>query len=103
MQEIYTDLERKKFSKDNQLLINADESKIALKVIEEATELNEVLVKRITKRADLRPPIEKVIEEMGDLQFRMEVLAMKLGILKEVAARKEEKRKQVIKWNKENK
>lgn len=105
MSEIYTDLERKKVSFKDELniLTDASEEKITLKVIEEATELNEVLVKRLTKREDLKPPIEKVIEEMGDLQFRMMVLAAKLNIQNEVAERFKFKNKQVLKWIKENK
>jgi NTP pyrophosphatase (non-canonical NTP hydrolase) len=71
---------------------------LQLKVIEESSELIEVLIKRVTKSQDLKPPVEKVIEEMGDVIFRMAILAKKLGIEKDVAARIDEKSEQISKW-----
>jgi phosphoribosyl-ATP pyrophosphohydrolase len=56
-----------------------------LKVLEESHELCEVLVKSLTKSKP--PPLEKVIEEAGDLFFRLNVLCCKFGITKEVLER----------------
>lgn len=75
-----------------------DEDKLALKLVEECMELCEVLVKRVTKSTELKPPLEKVIEEMGDVMFRFEILGHKLGILDEVDERACEKAEQIDKW-----
>lgn len=77
-----------------------------LKVLEEASELSEVLVKCVTKRDKDKPPLEKVIEEMGDLHFRMHVLAHHLKIEDLVKDRMQEKADQLKEyidsgeWNK---
>lgn len=58
------------FTKDN----------VILKAIEECTELNEVLIKTITKNIDSKPSIDKIIEETGDVLVRLMVLIEKLDI-----------------------
>jgi len=75
-----------------------DEEELALKLVEECMELCEVLVKRVTKSSELKPPVEKVIEEMGDLQFRLFILAYKMEILPQVETRLKEKSDQIDKW-----
>lgn len=80
-----------------------DEEYLSLKVVEECNELSEVLVKRITKLEKYRPPLKKVIEEMGDVLFRMAALSEKLGINKEVNERKKEKAEQIEAWFNEDK
>lgn len=74
-----------------------------LKVVEETTELNEVLIKFITKKPELKPPIEKIIEEAGDTIFRLKVLLAYFKIEDEVEKRVAEKALQIDKWMKEMK
>lgn len=101
MNEVYQDFEMQK--KGMNQFIQGDLDKIILKVVEEATELNEVLVKTLTKREDLKPPTAKIIEEAGDLLFRLNVLANKLGIVKQIKDREAEKFQQVLEWHKNKK
>jgi NTP pyrophosphatase (non-canonical NTP hydrolase) len=69
-----------------------------LKVVEETTELNEVLIKFLTKSPELKPPIAKIIEEMGDTIFRMKVIATHFKINDEVNNRVKEKAAQLEEW-----
>lgn len=62
-----------------------------LKVLEESAELSEVLLKTITKAKGYKPPIDKIIEESGDLLFRIDVLAHKLGIKDKIQERRLQK------------
>lgn len=62
-----------------------------LKVIEEATELNEVLLKYLTKHGESRPSKEKIIEEAGDLLFRLFVLTDHINMYESVHQRITEK------------
>lgn len=101
MNEVYQDFEMQK--QGMKQFIQGDLDRIILKVVEEATELNEVLVKTLTKREDLKPPIAKIIEEAGDLTFRLNVLANKLGIVKQIKDREAEKFQQVLEWHKNKK
>lgn len=73
------------------MLTQFPEEKFILKTLKEMAELSEVLLKTLTKREDLRPPKDKIIEEMGDVLFRCKALARKLGIEDEVEARFQEK------------
>lgn len=57
------------------------------KLLEEMLELSEVLVKMINKKGDKAPKREKLVEELGDLQLRMDVLIYKEGLKDEVNAR----------------
>ena len=62
-----------------------------LKVIEENTELNEVLLKFITKSPEHRPSIDKIIEEAGDVIARLVILIDQLDIEDSVQSRIDEK------------
>lgn len=77
---------------------NFTEERHTLKLLEEMAELSEVLLKRLTKSEELKPPVEKVVEEMGDVVFRMECLIKKLNISMVVNNRYIEKGEQVAKW-----
>lgn len=77
------------------------ENRIALKLLEEVTELSEVPIKRETKHDDLRPPEEKLTEELGDVLFRMDILIEKMGIKDKMEARYQEKAEQTAKWFKD--
>lgn len=78
--------------------VKYDTQGIMLKVVEETTELNEVLIKCLTKTLDLQPPIEKIIEETGDVLVRLMIMIEKLGIQKEVDTRISEKSEQILKF-----
>lgn len=75
-----------------------EQERLMLKVLEEMAELNEVMLKTITKTEDLRPPREKIVEEIGDVQFRMDILIEKMGIEDEVKQRYADKEKQITEW-----
>lgn len=102
LNEVYQDFESMSIRMQKIVEAGTTERTI-LKVVEESMELNEVLVKTLTKPERLKPPVEKIIEEMGDLSFRMNVLALKLGIMREVKQREREKFEQVSEWVAENK
>lgn len=87
----------------NKVIAYNTPEKNILKVVEETTELNEVLIKYLTKTPELKPKIEKIIEEMGDTLFRMKVVAEMFGISKEVNKRFEQKANQLDKWIEEKK
>jgi NTP pyrophosphatase (non-canonical NTP hydrolase) len=72
--------------------------KNTLKVVEETTELNEVLIKRLTKQPEDAPPLDKVIEEMGDVMTRCFILARQLKITEQVQERMFFKMKQLDEW-----
>lgn len=55
-----------------------------LKVIEEATELNELLIKSLTKINPLKPIEKRIIEEIADLNIRLQVLVDHMDIWEEV-------------------
>lgn len=74
--------------------------RLMLKVMEEMAELNEVCIKTITKTPELKPPVEKIIEEIGDLWFRTRILVKNMGIEEEVRKRYEEKGAQIDRWYK---
>lgn len=81
---------------------NFDEERLTLKVVEELSELSEVLVKRLTRKEGQKPSVEKIIEEIGDVHFRTRCLIEKLGISEQVEARILQKGMQVEKWYFEN-
>jgi NTP pyrophosphatase (non-canonical NTP hydrolase) len=58
----------------NALITNNNLEFNILKVIEECTELNEVLLKYLTKDENKKPSLEKLAEEIGDVIFRIPVL-----------------------------
>lgn len=69
-----------------------------LKVVEECAELQEVLLKGITKSDASKPSQEKIVEEMGDVVFRVMVLARVMGVEVEVEKRIEDKAKFLYGW-----
>jgi len=73
------------------------------KLLEELMELGEVLVKKINKIPEKQPPIEKIIEEMGDVLVRVYVLMYQENIEKEVKDRISEKLEMLHKYAKEGK
>ena len=77
---------------------NIPKDKLTLKVIEECMELSEVLVKTLTKPENLKPPISKISEEMGDVIVRMNILAIHYGIQHDVEKRVHEKLSQLTEW-----
>lgn len=50
------------------------------KLTEELLELGEICMKMVNKKPDKAPPMSSLIEEMGDVQVRMNILSIKLGI-----------------------
>ena len=90
--DIRTDITAKRLAE------HLDVDRLTLKVVEECMELCEVLVKGLTKAEGFKPPVEKIIEEMGDVTFRMYCLAKKLQIEQAVETRVIEKGEQLDKW-----
>ncbi len=78
-----------------------DKNNILLKVAEECTELTEVLIKTVTKNDKLKPPTEKIVEEMGDVFFRAGILIKKLGLKEAVAERIKQKSESMNEWYKD--
>jgi NTP pyrophosphatase (non-canonical NTP hydrolase) len=72
--------------------------KFILKTLEEYAESSEVLLKVLTKSPERQPPREKIVEELGDVLFRVQALCKKMGITEEVQARKEAKALQLNNW-----
>lgn len=66
-----------------------------LKLVEECTELNEVLIKYLTKKEKYKPSKAKIIEEMGDVLIRMKLLAEFWDIKNEVNERRDNKYKAI--------
>jgi len=77
---------------------NLTEERHVLKALEECAELSEVLLKYLNKAPQYKPGKEKIIEEMGDVMYRLGVLAKKMNIEGEVSARLEEKTIQINEW-----
>ena len=65
---------------DKKLISGLTEEKHIMKVLEEMHELGEVLTKYLNKQPEYRPKKEKIIEESGDLLYRMTLMIKKLGI-----------------------
>lgn len=61
------------------------------KLLEECLELSEVLVKMINKHKDKQPSKEKLVEELGDVLFRAEILIIKEGLHEDIQTRVNEK------------
>jgi NTP pyrophosphatase (non-canonical NTP hydrolase) len=74
-----------------------------LKCCEELTELQEVLLKYHLKIPEKKPPIEKVIEEAGDVIFRLAVVVEQFNIFDEVGDRIREKVEKLIEYYKQGK
>lgn len=62
-----------------------------LKLAEETTELSEVLIKMVTKPNRKEERIGHLIEELGDVKVRMDILLQRLNLHKEVDNRYQEK------------
>lgn len=73
-----------------------------LKTLEEYAESSEVLLKFLTKSPERKPSQEKIVEELGDVLFRVQALCTKMGLTEEVQARKEAKAIQLNHWLKTN-
>lgn len=58
-----------------------------LKLAEECTELSEVLIKMVTKPNRREEKIPHLIEELGDVKLRLDVLITKLDLDKKVTER----------------
>ena len=58
-----------------------------LKLAEECTELSEVLIKMVTKPNRKEEKIPHLIEELGDVKLRMDILISKLNVEEEVYIR----------------
>lgn len=75
---------------DNIVSLNKEDHDF-LKLAEETTELSEVLIKMVTKPNRRDERIGHLIEEMGDVKVRMDILLQRLGLHKEVDNRYQEK------------
>lgn len=62
-----------------------------LKLAEECTELSEVLIKMITKPNRREERMPHLIEELGDVEVRLDILKRRLGLTKDIAKRYESK------------
>jgi phosphoribosyl-ATP pyrophosphohydrolase len=65
------------------------------KLLEESIELSEVVIKMLNKSDEHKPPIEKLIEESGDVLFRLGVVLRQYKIKELVVKRTEEKSNQI--------
>ena len=83
----------------NDLIINiagkSSPERAMLKVAEECTELTEVILKTYLKPDDKKPSIDKLVEEAGDVLFRLKVMAICYDIWDRIQEREYEKGLQV--------
>ena len=80
------------------LMVHCTKEQNILKVIEECAELQEVLIKHLTRNEQFKPKLEKMVEEMGDVVFRIVVLSKLLDVEDDVQNRMEQKAEQLHKW-----
>lgn len=80
------------------LMVHCTKEQNLLKVVEECAELQEVLVKYLTKNEQFKPKLEKIVEEMGDVVFRIVVLSKVLEVEDDVQNRMEQKAEQLHEW-----
>jgi hypothetical protein len=66
---------------------NSDVNHAMLKVIEELSEAQVVLTKMLTKPKDKRPSTLDLVEELGDVLFRINVLAKAIDLEDDIQAR----------------
>lgn len=92
----------KQLAIDNTLEINNSTYNHS-KLLEELLELSEVLIKMINKIPEKQPKSDKLIEEVGDVLLRLEVLIVKENIQEEVSKRINDKIKQLDAWRTEGK
>jgi len=50
------------------------------KLAEECAELLEVILKMMTRSEDMKPPLEKLVEELGDVTYRARVFIKQNGL-----------------------
>lgn len=74
-----------------------------IKLAEELAELQEVIIKRYLKKPENAPPIEKVIEEAGDVLLRIAILGKMENIYEAVGERMETKADQLQNYINEGK
>lgn len=67
-----------------------------IKLAEELSELQEVVIKKYLKRPENQPTMAKIIEEMGDVLLRMKILATQEDIQDAVNTRMGEKIKKLL-------
>jgi NTP pyrophosphatase (non-canonical NTP hydrolase) len=67
-----------------------------LKLIEELTELQEVMIKYLTKSPAFKPKKDKMVEEMGDVMFRMAIVCEVLGIEEELVVERSEHKWEIM-------
>lgn len=65
------------------------------KLLEEGIELNEVIIKMLNKSEENKPPVEKLIEEAGDVIFRLGVILRQYNIKEAVINRAMDKGNQI--------
>lgn len=82
----------------DKLVEHCPKDMIILKVVEECAELQEVMVKYLTKREELKPSMGRISEEMGDVMFRIMVAVQLLGLEDAVELRIETKAKELYDW-----
>lgn len=69
-----------------------------IKLAEELAELQEVIIKRYLKKEAFKPPMAKVIEEVGDVVLRLKVLSRMEGIAVPIANRVNEKSTKLLSY-----
>ena len=69
------------------IVSNNTEDHNILKLAEECTELSEVLIKMVTKPNRREEKIDHLIEELGDVKLRLDVLLSMYGLNKKVNRR----------------
>ena len=69
-----------------------------IKLAEELAELSEVVLKMYVKNLENRPPMSKLIEEMGDVLLRMRILAIQEKINVAVNERVEQKANKLMEY-----
>ena len=85
-------------SKEQDIIIAANSEEYDfLKLAEECTELSEVLIKMVTKPNRREERIPHLIEEMGDVKMRLEILMRRMGVFIEVGSRASTKLKKLAK------
>lgn len=74
------------------------------KLLEELIELSEVLIKRKNKKGGPKePPMQDLIDEMGDVELRLGMLMQKMNLNEEVWHRAIEKTDKLIGYYREGK
>src|SRR5688572_23436404 len=80
------------------LIEHLPEQQNILKAVEECAELQEVLIKYLTKSPEMKPKKEKIIEEMGDVIFRVLVVTAMFDVKDLMEQRVEDKATILHEW-----